>query len=518
YTIEAWPDPFESWVAELEKKRAAGQEISLELVEGRDLVADALGRAAPPYAGRLEQALADFDEGGRVEDRAAVLTAPRLRRAMALSPDRSQAVRYDRELEVVVDRSAAIFAAWYEMFPRSQGTDPARSATFRDCVARLDEIRAMGFDVVYLVPIHPIGRTNRKGPNNKVKADEGDPGSPYAIGSGEGGHDAVNPELGTLEDFRDFVREVRKREMEVALDFAIQCSPDHPWLKEHPDWFSYRPDGSIRHAENPPKKYQDIVNVNFYGGHREELWTTLRDVVLFWVEQGVRIFRVDNPHTKPIPFWEWLIREVQLRHPDVIFLSEAFTRPKVLKSLAKVGFTQSYTYFTWRNFKDELVEYFTELSQHECAEYLRPNLFTNTPDILPKFLQEGGPPAFRIRLALAATLSSVYGIYNGFELCEGTAVPGTEEYLDSEKYQYKVWDWDRPGNIKDYIACVNRIRRENEALQDFRNLRFHHSSNGHVIFYAKRAHWSDNVVFVAVNLDPFGAHDSEIHLPLHEFG
>jgi starch synthase (maltosyl-transferring) len=518
YTIEAWPDPYESWLAELEKKRAAGMDVSLELMEGRELVADAATRAEEPHITRLKKALLTFDEADGPDDRAAALTAARVRKAVANAPDRGNAVRCEKEHEVVVDRNVAVFAAWYEMFPRSQGKDPTRSATFGDCAARLGEIREMGFDVVYLVPIHPIGRTNRKGANNSLKAHSNDPGSPYAIGGVEGGHDAVHPELGTLEDFREFVRQVREHEMEVALDFAIQCSPDHPWLKEHPDWFSYRPDGTIKYAENPPKKYQDIVNVNFYGGHREELWNALRDVVLFWVEQGVRILRVDNPHTKPIPFWEWLIREVQLRHPDVIFLSEAFTRPKVLKSLAKVGFTQSYTYFTWRNFKEELTDYFTELSQHECAEYLRPNLFTNTPDILPKYLQEGGPPAFRIRLVLAATLSSIYGIYNGFELCEGTPVPGTEEYLDSEKYQYKVWDWDRPGNIKDYIAKVNRIRRDNEALQEFRNLRFHPSSDGHVIFYSKRSPWSDNLVFVAVNLDPFGAHESELRLPLHELG
>lgn len=376
----------------------------------------------------------------------------------------------------------------------------------------------MGFDVVYLAPIHPIGRTRRKGPNNTPEARPGDPGSPYAIGSEEGGHKAVHPELGTLEAFRRFVQRCGELGMEVAMDFAIQCSPDHPYLKEHPEWFTYRPDGSIRHAENPPKKYEDIVNVNFYGTHQDELWREWRDVLLFWIAQGVRIFRVDNPHTKPLAFWEWLIRDIQDRYPDVIFLSEAFTRPKLLKALAKVGFTQSYTYFTWRNFKQELIDYLTELTQTEVKEYLRPNFFTNTPDILPLFLQTGGRPAFQIRLVLAATLSSIYGIYNGFELCENRAIPGTEEYLDSEKYQYKVWDWDRPGNIKDYIARVNLIRRDNPALHEFENLRFYPADDENVIFYGKSTLDGSNTVFIAVNLDPFDPHQAVVEIPLEELG
>jgi len=518
YTIEAWRDDYETWLDELGKKIKAGEKVGLELIEGREIVAHAAQRAASGEVKGLKRTLAEFDAADSDDERGAILTAPGLRRLMERTPDRGRAVRYGRELQVTVDRTAARFAAWYEMFHRSQGNNADAGASFRDCIARLDEVKAMGFDVVYLVPIHPIGTVHRKGRNNSVQAGDGEPGSPYAIGSADGGHDAVHPELGTLHEFRAFVDDVRARDLEVALDFAIQCAPDHPWVREHPEWFEYRPDGTIKYAENPPKKYQDIVNLNFYGEHRDALWAALRDVVLFWADQGVKIFRVDNPHTKPVPFWEWLIREVQDRHPDVLFLSEAFTRPKMLKMLAKAGFSQSYTYFTWRNFKSELTDYLTELTQSDCRDYLRPNLFTNTPDILPAFLQTGGRPAFQIRLVLAATLSSVYGIYNGFELCEATAVPGTEEYQDSEKYQYKVWDWDRPGNIKDDITAVNRIRRENPALQHLKNLRFYRASDDNVLFYGKMTPERDNIVLIAVNLDPFEAHEADLEFPLAEIG
>jgi starch synthase (maltosyl-transferring) len=518
YLIEAWTDRFESWRRELEKKVEAGQAVGLELLEGRILVAEAAERAEGDDRRHLRRVADNFERLAEDEERVDLLLAPAPRRLMARHPDRRAATAYRCELEVVADRPRARFAAWYEMFPRSQGTVPGRSATFKDCEARLPAIREMGFDVVYLPPIHPIGVTNRKGPNNTYPAQPSDPGSPYAIGSDEGGHKAVHPDLGTLEDFRAFVATAAELGMEVALDFAIQCSPDHPYLREHPEWFSYRPDGSIKHAENPPKKYEDIINVNFSGPHRDALWSEWRDVMLFWVEQGARTFRVDNPHTKPIPFWEWLIREVQGRHPDVIFLSEAFTRPKLLKALAKAGFTQSYTYFTWRNFKQELTDYLMELTRTEAREYLRPNFFANTPDILPTFLQTGGRPAFQIRLALAATLSSLYGIYNGFELCEATAIPGTEEYLDSEKYQYKVWDWDRPGNIKDYIARVNAIRRENPAFHEVENLRFYPADDDNVMFYGKSTLDGANTVFVVVNLDPFEPHQAVLEVPLRELG
>jgi starch synthase (maltosyl-transferring) len=400
------------------------------------------------------------------------------------------------------------------MFPRSQSGVPGKHGTFADCIKRLPEIEAMGFDVLYFVPIHPIGKMNRKGRNNAVTAGPGEPGSPYAIGSEEGGHTAVHSELGTLEDFKKLVAAAHQHGMEVALDFAIQCAPDHPWVKEHPEWFVFRPDGTIKYAENPPKKYQDIVNVNFYGPHREALWTALKDVVLFWVEQGVKIFRVDNPHTKPVPFWEWMIRDVQALHPDVLVLSEAFTRPKMLKALAKAGFTQSYTYFTWRNFKQEFIDYLTELTQQEPKEYLRPNFFTNTPDILPPILQRGDRAAFQMRLVLAATLSSVYGIYNGFELCEGRALPNSEEYADSEKYEFKVWDWNRAGNIKDYVTRVNKARRENPAFRELTNLRFYRADSDSILFYGKMTRDCANMVFVAVNLDPYEAHEAAIEFPL----
>jgi starch synthase (maltosyl-transferring) len=540
YTIEAWTDLFESWRDEFEKKRQAGDNVELELVEGKAIVAAALSQAQAADAARIRETLRDFDAGNTAR-RTGLMLSPALRELMARYSPRSDTVRYPRELEIVVDREAARFAAWYEMFPRSQGKVPGRSATFDDCIARLPEIADLGFDVVYLVPIHPIGRTNRKGKNNSPHAQPGEPGSPYAIGSAGGGHRAINPELGTLADFRRFVGAAAARGIELALDFAIQCAPDHPWVREHPDWFRFRPDGTIKYAENPPKKYQDIVNVDFYNPDREGLWTELRDTVLFWVGEGVRTFRVDNPHTKPLPFWEWLIREVKTRCPEAIFLSEAFTRPKMMQALAKAGFSQSYTYFTWRNTKSELTEYLIELTQGPAKEHFRPNFFTNTPDILPIFLQDGGRPAFRIRLVLAATLSGVYGIYNGFELCENTPISEPvssvdlanpefvelygdtpvvrrEEYLNSEKYEYKVWDWDRAGNIKEDIRILNRFRRDNPALQEFLNLRFLDCADPNVIGYAKTSADRTNTVIVAVNLDPHAAHESDVELPLAEFG
>ncbi|MBV8166187.1 MAG: alpha-1,4-glucan--maltose-1-phosphate maltosyltransferase [Alphaproteobacteria bacterium] len=516
YTIEAWQDRFGSWAAEVTKKRDAGQDIALELLEGRHLVEEAAPRARGADRQTLKTLLTalDADPAAALEH----LTDPSVRRLLAQLPERKSVVRYPVELEVVVDRVAARFAAWYEMVPRSQGDDPDRGSTFAECERRLPEIRDLGFDVVYLTPIHPIGRTNRKGKNNATRAQPGDPGSFYAVGAREGGHDAVHPELGTLDDFRHFVAAARALDMEIALDFAIQCSPDHPWIREHPEWFTFRPDGTIKFAENPPKKYEDIVNVDFDSPDAGALWQALRDVVLFWVEQGVKIFRVDNPHTKPLPFWQWMIGEVQAKHPDVLFLSEAFTRPKLMRALAKAGFSQSYTYFTWRNTKAELTAYLTELAQDWPKDYLRPNFFPSTPDILPPILQSGGRPAFVTRFVLAATLASVYGIYNGFELCEAAALPGREEYADSEKYQYKVWDWDRPGHIKDLIRRVNRIRRENPALHQLKTLRFYPADNDQVLFYGKITQDRTNAVFVAVNLDPHSVQEAHIEMPLAALG
>jgi starch synthase (maltosyl-transferring) len=404
------------------------------------------------------------------------------------------------------------------MVPRSQSPVPGKHGTFDDCINRLPDIGAMGFDVLYLTPIHPIGRVNRKGRNNSLRCEAGDPGSLYAIGSAEGGHDAVHPELGTLEDFRRLVGACAEHGLEVALDFAVQCSPDHPWLAQHPEWFRRRPDGSIQYSENPPKKYEDIVNPDLYGPDNEGLWKALRDVVLFWVAQGVRIFRVDNPHTKAFPFWEWLIREVQSVDPDVIFLSEAFTRPKVMKALAKLGFSQSYTYFTWRTGKEELQAYVSEITGYPEREYFRPNFFVNTPDILPFHLQSGEPWIFESRVALAATLSGNYGIYNGFELLEHEPIPGKEEYLNSEKYELKVRDWDRPGNIKGYVARLNRIRRDNAALLQTNNLRFAQVDDNEVIGFIKESVACDNAVAVAVALTKAGPREFWFHFGDIEIG
>ncbi len=517
YTIEAWRDLFESWRAEVMKKHDAGLDVGLELIEGRALIerteeqADGADRQA--LQALLGELAAQRGDQGALLHR---MLAEDVRALMSRAGIRTNASRYAHELEVFVDRPLAKFAAWYEMFPRSQSGDPNRHGTFDDVIERLPYVQGMGFDVLYFTPIHPIGRANRKGRNNTLTPGPDDPGSPYAIGSEEGGHDALHPELGTFDDFHRLVDAAHAHGLEIALDFAIQCSPDHPWIKEHPEWFDWRPDGTIKYAENPPKKYEDIVNVHFYRGALPSIWYALRDVVLFWVGHGVKIFRVDNPHTKPVPFWTWLIREVLDRHPDVIFLAEAFTRPKMMRQLAKVGFTQSYSYFTWRNTKQELTEYLIELTQGEPKEYMRPNFFANTPDINPVYLQTSGRAGFQARLVLAATLSTLYGIYNGFELCEGTPIPGKEEYLDSEKYEIKAWDYDRPGNIHDYVARVNQIRRENPALQELTNLRFYNAWNDSIIYYGKMTAAKDNIVLIAVNLDPHHAQAANFEVPLWE--
>jgi len=517
YTIEAYPDAYRTWAADLKKRVAAGMEVGSELLEGAELLRRTLPHAAGADRQRIESRLAAVAKSSTAAQ-TRLLLDEETAELVGTYPDRSAASRYDRELEVVVDRLPARVGAWYEMFPRSSGRTPGQHGTFRDCIARLPAVAAMGFEVVYFPPIHPVGRSFRKGKNNSLTPGHDDPGSPWAIGNEQGGHKAVEPGLGTLEDFRAVVRAARQAGMEVALDYALQCSPDHPYVTEHPEWFYARPDGTIKYAENPPKKYQDIYPLNFYCRDREALWEEMKSILLFWIDQGVRIFRVDNPHTKPIPFWAWVIGEIQTVYPDVIFLAEAFTRPKVMQALAKVGFTQSYTYFTWRNFKGELTEYLTELTQGPMAEYFRGNLFANTPDILPPILQQGGRPAFKMRLVLAATLSSVYGIYSGYELCENRAVPDTEEYLDSEKYEIKVRDWDAPGNIVDYVARVNRIRRENPALHEYRNLRFYPSDDDNVLFYGKRSVDGGNSILVAVNLDPFEPHRAEIRIPLRDLG
>jgi starch synthase (maltosyl-transferring) len=516
YTIEAMADAFRSWLADLDKRVAAGQDVGSELREGAALVTAAASRAT----GADARALTGWATALTGTDQATALAAahdPALGGLMDVHLDRVDATRAEREYEVVVDRERARFAAWYEFFPRSNG--PGRHGTFRDAETQLERAAAMGFDVVYLPPVHPIGRTHRKGRNNALTAEPGEPGSPWAIGGPEGGHDAVHPELGTLADFDRFVERAGALGLEVALDFAIQCSPDHPWVREHPEWFFHRPDGTIKYAENPPKKYQDVYPLNFHGEDPQPLWQEMKRIVEFWIGHGVTTFRVDNPHTKPVRFWEWLIREVHTAHPETIFLAEAFTRPKMMKVLAKAGFTQSYTYFTWRNEKQELREYLTEITTPPVAEYFRGNLWPNTPDILHETLQRGGPPAFRLRLVLAATLSSLYGIYSGYELCENTPfAPGSEEYRYSEKYELKVRDWNAPGNLVGLVTRVNRIRREHRALHGYRNLRFHDSDDPHVLWYSKMTPARDDVVFVAVNLDPYGTHASLVDVPIDELG
>jgi len=518
YTVEAWTDSFRSWQSEFAKKFEGGiSDLQSEALEGAAIVKVAAKRARDRAdAARLREFSEQIANGANSEIYA-ITKSGELEVLMATYPDRSTATHYDPAPRVVVDRQGALFGAWYEFFPRSaEGRD--RGSTFRDCLPRVDDAKVMGFDVIYFPPIHPIGHTNRKGRNNSIACEPGDPGVPWAIGSEAGGHKAVEPSLGTLADFDWLQKEVRKRGMEIALDFAINCSPDHPYVKEHPEWFYKRPDGTIKYAENPPKKYEDIYPLNFRCENWRELWAEMKSIVLFWAEHGVRIFRVDNPHTKPVAFWEYLITGVREKYPDTIFLSEAFTRPKMMKALAKAGFNQSYTYFTWRNTKHELTEYFTELTQTEMSEYFRPNLWPNTPDILPPVLQNGGRPAFMTRVLMAATLSPLYGIYSGYELCENKALPGREEYLDSEKYQFKERDWNAPGNIKDWIARLNKIRKENRALQLYMNLRFYPAENDAILFYGKMTPARDNIILIAVNLDPFRKQHSFVDVPIEEFG
>ncbi|HYZ62834.1 MAG TPA: alpha-1,4-glucan--maltose-1-phosphate maltosyltransferase [Acetobacteraceae bacterium] len=516
YTIEAWKDVWGTYVHELSAKHNAGVPTSLEIKEGIELVAKAAARSKKKLASALNAVL----KGAKTEDaQREALLSPELADLMHQADDRPFKVELEQPIPLQAERTAAAFASWYEIFPRSMSDDPNRHGTFRDVVRHLPRIRSMGFDVLYFPPIHPIGRKNRKGRNNTLTPTPEDHGSPYAIGSEEGGHEAIHPELGSLEDFQHLRMAAAEHGIELALDFAIQCSPDHPWLKQHPDWFNWRPDGTIRYAENPPKKYQDIVNVDFYApGAIPDLWLALCNVVLFWARQGVRLFRVDNPHTKSFPFWEWMIAEVQARYPDTVFLSEAFTRPKVMYRLAKIGFSQSYTYFTWRNTKREFQEYLTELTQGPPAEFFRPHFFVNTPDINPIPLQTSGRPGFLIRAALATTLSGLWGLYNGFELCEATPLgPGKEEYLDSEKYQIRAWDWDRPGNIVAEIAQLNAIRRLNPALQTHLGITFLDCPNDQILAFEKATPDRSNVVLVAISMDYRNPQSGPVAVPFWRY-
>jgi starch synthase (maltosyl-transferring) len=521
YTVTAWVDPFKGWQLGMGKKVEAEQDVSVDLLIGANLLEEASRRASGVDQHRLGTWV-DTLRADEVSyrDKIALALGVDVAQTMAAHPDRRFATLYPRELVVNVDRERAGFSTWYEMFPRSTAPEAGRHGTFRDCEARLPYIAMMGFDVLYLPPIHPIGCTQRKGKNNSLTPRPDDVGVPWAIGAEEGGHQSIHPDLGTLEDFRHLVAKAQAHGIEIAMDIAFQCSPDHPYVKTHPQWFRWRPDQTVQYAENPPKKYEDIYPFEFENDDWKGLWKELTGVVLFWCQQGVKIFRVDNPHTKPFQFWAYLIGTVQAQYPDAIFLAEAFTRPKVMYHLAKLGFTQSYTYFAWRNTKYELTQYLTELTTTDVAEFFRPNFWPNTPDILNEYLQFGGRPAFIIRLVLAATMTANYGIYGpAFELCEATPrEPGSEEYLDSEKYQLRHWDLDRRDSLKPLISSINRIRKDNPALQSNRHMHFHPIANEELICYSKRTHDRSNLVLVVVNLDPHHRQAGWVDLDLEELG
>ncbi len=516
YTVRGWIDRFGTWRSDLQKKSGAGQDVAVELKMGAGLLRETADRAEPADGEKLTQGANLFQSPAPVEEAVELALSEELSGIMHKYPDRSRATTYDRELAVMVDRPKAVFSTWYEMFPRSLG-EAGRHGTFRDSERLLPEIAALGFDVLYLPPIHPIGQTHRKGKNNITSATPDDPGSPWAIGSAEGGHKAIHPQLGSLDDFRRLIKKAGEHGLEVAMDLALQCSPDHPYVKTHPEWFRWRPDGTVQFAENPPKQYQDIIPFNFESDQWPDLWEELKSIVLFWIGEGIRIFRVDNPHTKPFHFWQWLLAEIHRDYPEVIFLSEAFTRPKVMERLAKLGFNQSYTYFAWRNTKWELEQYIRALTQAPTVEYMRPSFWPNTPDILPQYVQYGGRPAFIIRLILAATLSASYGIYGpAFELGVSEAIEGKEEYLNSEKYEIKQWDWNARGNIRAVIERVNRIRRQNPALQSTRNIKLYRIDNEAILCYGKMTEDKSNIVVTAVNLDPYHRQSGWMRLPLQE--
>ncbi len=515
YTLEAWSDDFATWRRDMGKRLEAAQDVASEYLEGVRLIEAARERGSAAQKKTLDAHLKKIKAAGDPSAGSKLALDSGLFDLMRILANRSNQNVYDRVLEVVVDRVKARFAAWYELFPRSYG-ESGRHGTFRDVIGELPRIAAMGFDTLYLPPIHPIGRTNRKGRNNSLVAGEGDPGSPWAIGAAGGGHTAVHPELGTLEDFRALIAAAGERGIEVAIDFAIQASPDHPWVKDHPGYFFVLPDGHIKYAENPPKKYEDIYPINFFGTEAESLWLELEATFEFWIGQGVKTFRVDNPHTKALNFWDWALNRIKARHPETIFLAEAFTRPRVMERLAKVGFTQSYSYFTWRTTKPELEDYFTELTQGEKREYYRANLWPNTPDILTDELVEGGLGKFRIRFLLAATLSSVYGIYSGYEVGDNDPFPGKEEYNNNEKYQLRTYDWNAPGNLVDLITRVNRVRRDEPALQEYDNLSFLETSSDQIIAYTKVL--GDDVIVCVVSLDPHAPQEGWVRLPLWQLG
>ena len=517
YTLAAWIDRFQSWRRDLQKRAEVDEHSELDILTGALIIEQAARRASASDKKKLLEAIELLrDEDTSLSTKLTAALSDDLLELVQRYPDRGGDTRYGKELAVVVDREKARFSAWYEMFPRSSAAEPGVHGTFKDCERLLSYVASMGFDTLYLPPIHPIGYTHRKGKNNSITAAADDPGSPWAIGSAEGGHKSIHPQLGTVEEFRSFVAKAESLDLEVALDLAYQCSPDHPYVREHPKWFRWRPDGTVQFAENPPKKYQDIYPLDFTTEEWRALWEELKSIVEFWREQGIRIFRVDNPHTKPLPFWQWLIDTVKQDHPEVIFLAEAFTRPKVMYRLGKLGFTQSYSYFTWRNTKAEITEYFQELTQTEVREYFRPNLWPNTPDILPEYLQFGGRAAFMLRLVLAATLSGNYGIYGpAFELLENRPrEAGSEEYLDSEKYEIKHWNRESADSLKDFITRINKIRKDNPALKCDWSLCFHEIDNEQMVCYTKRTEDLGNIILVVVNLDPHHVQSGWVRIPL----
>jgi len=517
YTLAAWIDRFQSWRRDLQKRAEVDEHSELDILTGALIIEQAARRASASDKKKLLEAIELLrDEDTSLSTKLTAALSDDLLELVQRYPDRDGDTRYGKELAVVVDREKARFSAWYEMFPRSSAVEPGVHGTFKDCERLLSYVASMGFDTLYLPPIHPVGYTHRKGKNNSITAAADDPGSPWAIGSAEGGHKSIHPQLGTVEEFRSFVAKAESLDLEVALDLAYQCSPDHPYVREHPKWFRWRPDGTVQFAENPPKKYQDIYPLDFTTEEWRALWEELKSIVEFWREQGIRIFRVDNPHTKPLPFWQWLIDTVKQDHPEVIFLAEAFTRPKVMYRLGKLGFTQSYSYFTWRNTKAEITEYFQELTQTEVREYFRPNLWPNTPDILPEYLQFGGRAAFMLRLVLAATLSGNYGIYGpAFELLENRPrEAGSEEYLDSEKYEIKHWNRESADSLKDFITRINKIRKDNPALKCDWSLCFHEIDNEQMVCYTKRTEDLGNIILVVVNLDPHHVQSGWVRIPL----
>lgn len=519
YTIEAWIDHFATWQYGLKKKYEAGQDITTELKIGAQLIEENISRGNASQKKKLQSWVDILNRDVNDQKSVSLALSDQVTQLMYSLRDRTRSTRYHKNLEVWVQRERALFSSWYEFFPRSTSPNHGEHGTFKTSENILPEIARMGFDVIYLPPVHPIGRSFRKGVNNATEARPEDPGSPWAIGAAEGGHKSLHPELGTMDDFISLVNKAKELGMEIAMDFAIQCSQDHPYVKEHPQWFKWRPDGTVQYAENPPKKYQDVLPVNFETVDWENLWNELKSIVEFWIDKGVKIFRVDNPHTKSFIFWEWLIKEINQKHDGIIFLAEAFTRPRVMEKLGKIGFTQSYTYFTWRNTKEEFIEYLTELTKTEMREYFRPNFWPNTPDILPISLEDKEEPSFLIRLLLAGTMSSNYGMYGPlFEFGLNEAYPGKEEYTRSEKYEIKHWDWVKPTRIKEVITKLNQIRKENEALQSTWNIEFCDTDNDQIICFSKESQDKTNQLIIVISFDAHNTQTGWVKVPLKALG